>query len=188
MGQTASNVVSTLWSFLPSAKPDTADSTSRESAFAARQLATAYSQQSRDACYAGNHSSARDFSALSKQQWQEYHRLNSLAEIKEFEFHNPTYPGDLNRIDLHGLLVKEAIVRIQRHVKLCKDAGIQRTLVITGRGIHSKEGIAKIKPAIRELCVSEGLQVIPNESNEGCLTVVIGVSEGNVGWDKCIIM
>lgn len=188
MGQTASNVASTLWSLLPSAKPDSTGSTSRDLAFNACQLATAYSQQSRDAYSAGDHSSARHFSTLSKQQWEEYHRLNALVEIEAFELHNPTYPGDLSRIDLHGLFVKEAIVRIQRHVKLCKNAGIQRTLVITGRGLHSKEGTAKLKPAIRELCVREGLKVIPDESNEGCFTIVIGVSEGNVGWDKCIIM
>jgi DNA-nicking Smr family endonuclease len=188
MGQTASNVASTLWSLFPSVEPDSADSTSRDLAFTAGQLATAYSQQSRDAYSAGDHSSARHFSTLSKQQWQEYHRLNALAEIEAFELHNPTYPGDLSRIDLHGLLVKEATVRIQRHVKLCKNAGMQRTLVIMGRGLHSEEGTAWIKPAIRELCVSERLRLIPDESNEGCLTIVIGVSEGNVGWDKCIIM
>jgi hypothetical protein len=89
---------------------------------------------------------------------------------------------------LHGLLVKEAVTRVETHVKLCKNAGMERTVVITGRGSHSMGGLAKIKPAVEMLCVREGLQVLPNEPNEGCMTIFIGVSEGNVGWDKCFIM
>jgi hypothetical protein len=73
-------------------------------------------------------------------------------------------------------------------VESCKRSGIARTILITGWGSHSNDGLAKIKPAIQKLCHREQLRVLADNPNIGCMTVEIGVSGANVGWENCIIM
>jgi DNA-nicking Smr family endonuclease len=188
MGQTVSHWTSAFWDFLSPPKPNEPGYSNRQAAFASAKLAQTASSQSQASYHQNNHQEARKFSDLSKKHWKEYNRLNSLAEKEIFNHHNPTYPTDLSKIDLHGLLVKEATIRVEKHVELCKRSGIARTILITGWGGHSKEGLAKIKPAIRELCHREQLRVLVDKPNIGCITVEIGVSSANVGWENCIIM
>jgi len=189
MGQTVSNFASFLWSaFLSAPKPSEPGYKLRQAAFTAAEKARLASQQSQSAYHAGDHPSARKFSTLSKSHWNECNRLNAQAETEIFTHHNPSYPGDLSRIDLHGLLVKEAIARVEKHVALCKVRGLRRTVVVTGWGSHSKDGMAKIKPAIHELCQRERLRVLVDEPNVGCITVEIGVAQGNAGKDSCSMM
>lgn len=69
----------------------------------------------------------------------------------------------------------------------CKRSGITQTILITGWGNHSKDGLAKIKPAIQGLCHREQ-RVMVDKPNVGCMTVELGVSRANVGWDNCVIM
>jgi DNA-nicking Smr family endonuclease len=188
MGQTVSNLASYLWDAFPSPpKPGEPGYQNRQEAFSAAEKARVASQQSQTAYKNGDHQGARNFSTLSKSHWNECNRLHSLAETEIFTHHNPTYPTNLTRIDLHGLLVKEAIARVEKHVELCKWSKIPRTVVVTGRGSHSKDGLAKIKPAIQELCRRESLRVFVDEPNVGCMTVEIGVAQANNGKD-CLIM
>ena len=42
-----------------------------------------------------------------------------------------------------------------------------------GKGNHSKDHVAKIKPAIEQLAREEHLNMIPNKPNPGCLYVVL---------------
>ena len=84
--------------------------------------------------------------------------------------------------------MKEAIARVQEHVELCQRRGVRKTVVVTGWGSHSKDGLAKIKPAIQELCQRERLRVLIDEPNVVCITLEIGVAQGNAGKDSCSIM
>src|SRR5271154_32144 len=189
MGQTLSDFTSYLWStFLSPPKPDEPGYQTRQAAFAFAEKARDAAQQSQSAYRAGEHQWARKFSLLSKSHWNECDRLNSLAETEIFTHHNPMYPADLTRIDLHGLLVKEAVARVEKHVELCKGKGITKTVVVTGWGRHRKEGLAKIKPAIKELFVRERLRVWVDEPKEGCIKVEIGAAQANVGRDSCSVM
>jgi DNA-nicking Smr family endonuclease len=188
MGQTASNITSFLWTFLSSPKPDEPGYQYRQAAFAEGRRAQIASSQSQAAYGRNDHPEARQFSNLSKKHWKEHDRLHKLAEAEIFKHHNPTYPTDLSKIDLHGLLVKEAEVKVRAHIGLCKRAEISRTILITGWGSHSKDGFAKIKPAMQALCQQENLRVFVDNPNVGCVTVEIGVATRNVGSDKCIVM
>jgi hypothetical protein len=83
----------------------------------------------------------------------------------------------LAKIDLHGLYVTEAIERVNRHLEKCRDAGVETTIIITGRGLHSQGGVAKIKPEV-EKWLQERVakyRVLPRD-NEGAFTVEL-VSE-----------
>ncbi|KAI5854204.1 Smr protein/MutS2 C-terminal [Tricharina praecox] len=53
-------------------------------------------------------------------------------------------------VDLHGLYVAEAIARVKRHLERCAEAGVDRTTIITGRGLHSQGGVARIKPEVEK--------------------------------------
>jgi DNA-nicking Smr family endonuclease len=188
MGQTWSELSTSLWHYLTSSSPTQPGQTNRQAAHEFAKLAKTASTQSQTAYKAGDHPGARRYADLSRKQWKEHHRLNALAEQEIFTHFNPAYPSELAQIDLHGLFVKEGIARVEKHVQLCKKAGRRSTVVITGWGSHSKDGLAKIKPAIQELCVKEGLRVFVDRPNVGCLTVEVGVPPENVGWDKCIVM
>jgi DNA-nicking Smr family endonuclease len=188
MGQTVSDLTSFIWSFISPPKSDEPGYGKRQAAFASRKRAQTATSQSQTAYRQGDHSGARQLSNVSKAHWKEYNRLNALAEREIFNHYNPKYPTNISQIDLHGLLVKEAINRVEKHVELCKRSGIKQTILITGRGSHCKDGLAKIKPAIQELCQRENLRVTSDEPNEGCITVKFGISRANAGWDNCIIM
>jgi len=51
----------------------------------------------------------------------------------------------------HCLL--QALAKVEENVKLAKrpDSGIKAITFIVGRGLHSEDGIAKIKPAVMKL-------------------------------------
>lgn len=58
-------------------------------------------------------------------------------------------------IDLHGLHVREAVDTVQQHLKIIRalnKMGTKACLVaIVGRGLHSQDGEARLKPSVCEL-------------------------------------
>jgi len=79
-------------------------------------------------------------------------------------------PGE---IDLHGLYVKEAIARTDVAIEEAKRRGDTELHLIVGKGLHSKSGAAKIKPAIEELMQKHRLQAELDAHNSGVLIVQI---------------
>ncbi|TDL22154.1 hypothetical protein BD410DRAFT_788857 [Rickenella mellea] len=74
---------------------------------------------------------------------------NNIRAAKEiFAHHNPSYdPGTastLSKCDLHGLYVREAERYTIDHVRACQQAGLAKTIIITGRGKGSKDGDSKL--------------------------------------------
>lgn len=56
----------------------------------------------------------------------------------------------LPTVDVHGLLVPEAIRVTEMELRKALLAGHTSIRIITGKGKHSKGGIAKLKPAIMQ--------------------------------------
>lgn len=54
-------------------------------------------------------------------------------------------------IDLHGLYVKEAIEQVEKAVSNGQRSGLAELRIITGKGNHSVNHQAKIKPAVAQL-------------------------------------
>lgn len=61
--------------------------------------------------------------------------------------------------------MSEAVKRVEDHLLACRERGITRTRIITGRGLHSEGGVAKIKPEVERLMHSQGIHV--TESSQG---------------------
>lgn len=53
-------------------------------------------------------------------------------------------------VDVHGLLVKEAIKIVEKKLGEVMKRGDESLRVIVGKGKHSKDGKAKLRPAILE--------------------------------------
>ena len=78
-----------------------------------------------------------------------------------------------DKIDLHGLLVHEAVDATRDFVKSC--VGRLKTVqVITGQGLHSDKAKGPvIKPAIFQLCKDENWQHEMDPNNPGSITVSV---------------
>ena len=71
-----------------------------------------------------------------------------------------------DKLDLHGLLVAEAVDATKQFV--ISNIGKKKTLeIITGAGHHSANRHAAIKPAITDLCKAEKWKLEPEPNNEG---------------------
>ncbi|TGZ79469.1 DUF1771-domain-containing protein, partial [Ascodesmis nigricans] len=129
------------------------------------QEAHSLSQQSQAAYHRGDKALASSLSQQSKAARAKAESLNADAAAAVFASHNPRYPGEYAEIDLHGLFVSEAVERVEEHLVQCRQRGVQRTRIITGRGLHSSGGVAKIKPEVMRLMQSQGIRVV--ESSQG---------------------
>jgi DNA-nicking Smr family endonuclease len=112
---------------------------------------------------------------------------NERAAHHIFKSKNPSYPSDLSQIDLHGLFVNEALVRTAEHLGACRKKRIARTTIITGKGNRSRDGEAKIKPAVEAFLKREsGITTGVDRRNEGCLLIEFNDVEEDKGW--CVVM
>ncbi|CAE6457458.1 unnamed protein product [Rhizoctonia solani] len=147
----------------------------REKARVAARNRSKMLDQASVAWKAGQKSTAKTLSERGKHFGAQVERYNERASKEIFLSLNATYYSGtkeaLEKIDLHGLFVNEALVYAQNHLDMCRDAGVTQTSIITGRGNNSKDGIAKIKPAVEGLLVREGLGDRFHWENEGCVAV-----------------
>lgn len=102
---------------------------------------------------------------------------NALAASEIFTFHNPLYSEDpqigLLNIDLHGLRVSESLAYLEKHLVLCRRNGIWQTTIVTGKGLHSIDGQAKIKPQVEKILHEKRVRVVEEEGmgNSGAFVV-----------------
>ena len=101
-----------------------------------------------------------------------YHKKQEEAAAAIFKHRNADAGLDEFTIDLHGLLLHEAIDAVtQRLADIQTDANKGKTLdIITGAGHHSAGGKAVIKPKVEELLQERR---IPFKENTGNLLVVL---------------
>jgi DNA-nicking Smr family endonuclease len=78
-------------------------------------------------------------------------------------------PLSLETLDLHGQHRGEAETLVRSHLRKCKEDGLKNTLIITGRGSHSVDGVAKLRPEVKELL--KGLRVNYKTQGEGAFVV-----------------
>lgn len=86
------------------------------------------------------------------------------------------YSGAVDRIDLHGLTVHEALTVVARNVARWQSAPLGEARsrppleIITGRGVHSRHSVSVIRPAIERYLSQRGFRV-DAASNAGVLYV-----------------
>ncbi|KAJ3284305.1 hypothetical protein HK104_010014 [Borealophlyctis nickersoniae] len=169
------------------ADPDTLRAKASEEA----KLRNACFEQSRAAYAAGRKAEAKTLSDKGKQHDANMKQLNQQAADAAFAAANGGPDRPPEEVDLHGLHVQEAMEVVEQHIRKCRKAGLKRAVVITGKGNRSVDGVAKIKPAVEELCVRESIRAEPDPHNPGRIILDLDVPKSAVGWfmdSKCIVM
>ncbi|KAH3667104.1 hypothetical protein WICMUC_005451 [Wickerhamomyces mucosus] len=127
------------------------------------------SNKSQQAYKQGDGKLAHQLSEDAKKQLKIAEDYNFKAA--EYVFIENNADSDGNEIDLHGLYIKEAEYILKRRIV----AGIQRNEslleVIVGKGNHSPDHIAKIKPAVETLCQESNLRFHIDPKNSGVLII-----------------
>ncbi|KZV74400.1 DUF1771-domain-containing protein [Peniophora sp. CONT] len=126
-------------------------------------------ESSRAAFVSGEKARAKELSTEGQAHKVEMERLNREASEWIFRENNKTCePGE---IDLHGLFVKEAIEFSDKGIQDAQRRGDPELRLIVGKGNHSLDGQAKIKPAIEELMRKYKLVAALDPDNTGVLIV-----------------
>lgn len=130
--------------------------------------------------------------AEHKQQRLSYQKqkaaLDKEAADVIFRENNRNRPE--NEVDLHGLFVAEALDKLDNCLQEAKRKNLSGMIIIVGKGNHSQDRIAKLKPAVAERLIKRyGLRCYMNEPNQGCIRVEF-VEGGFIGWvtkSLCVI-
>ncbi|KAF5386058.1 hypothetical protein D9615_002469 [Tricholomella constricta] len=140
-------------------------------------------EQSHQAYARGDGAEAKTLSNRGKEHQRKREALNKQAADWIFlENNKDSKPGE---IDLHGLYVKEAIARTDQAIQEAKRRGDSELHLIVGKGLHSRNGSAKIKPAVEELMQKHRLLAELDPRNAGVLIVQINSSSNRgVGADE----
>ncbi|TCD67084.1 hypothetical protein EIP91_000597, partial [Steccherinum ochraceum] len=142
-------------------------------------------ERSHQAYAGGDGALAKELSNEGKRHQQEMERLNREASQWIFvENNKDSQPGE---IDLHGLYVKEAITyRIQIVLsRMPSNEEIPRSIsLLVRKGLHSRGGVAKLKPAIEELIQKHRLTAQLDPSNAGVLIVTLDGHHDHAGAGK----
>ncbi|WFD01977.1 hypothetical protein MOBT1_000660 [Malassezia obtusa] len=111
---------------------------------------------------------ARKYDAAAR-RWQ-MRAASALVEQRQTDY-TGSYDSDLERIDLHGLTVHEALTVVQRKLQRSSAAPGRAFLeIVTGRGVHSRHNVSVIRPAIVRYLNQRGYTV-DSTSNPGVLYV-----------------
>jgi len=146
-------------------------------------------ERSHAAYESGDGAGAKTLSQEGHALQAEARRLDAQAAEWIFRKNNEGRDGTRPReVDLHGLFVKEAVEKTEGAVREAKREGEREVRLIVGKGLHSENHSAKIKPAIEELMQKENLAAEIDPSNAGVLIVYVdGQSRGTgtaVGADE----
>ncbi|KXN87678.1 hypothetical protein AN958_08315, partial [Leucoagaricus sp. SymC.cos] len=94
---------------------------------------------------------AREFQALAKQEGLENARI--VVQSKR------SSTGKYDEIDLHGTTVFEAVTIVKEILQDVQCSQSQPFKIITGKGTHSANKVAVLKPAIKNALVEDGWSV-----------------------------
>jgi len=120
-----------------------------------RQLHDGICQAASSAVAAGNFEEARRLSSEAKKYIQKSERIYQEVYPEVFARNNRDF-GSLEKVDLHGLRTNEALEILARVLETAKQSGVLKIEVVTGKGLHSNRGIAKLKPAVENFLNAQG--------------------------------
>ncbi|KAK6461163.1 hypothetical protein DFJ63DRAFT_216973 [Scheffersomyces coipomensis] len=127
------------------------------------------SAQSQQAYKQGDKERAHELSEQAKSVLNEAEGYNRQAA--EYVFRENNTDSGPDEIDLHGLYVKEAEYILQQRIANSIRTNQSHIRVIVGKGLHSANGIAKLKPAIDQMCDECSLKHHMDPHNSGVLVI-----------------
>ncbi len=128
---------------------------------------------SREAYLRGDHSAAKAWS----------NRARDLAAARAYAHDRArqlicSRPSANGSVDLHGLTVSEALDEVRKALERAAAARQRQVVFIYGRGLHSRDGVFKLGPAVDQLLTQLAQvpslrigSVRPGVPSAGCVTV-----------------
>jgi DNA-nicking Smr family endonuclease len=117
---------------------------------------------------------------LSNEGHEHKLRMEQLnGEAADWIYKANNEDSSANEVDLHGLYTQEAIAKTEQAIRQAQQQGMGELRVIVGKGIHSKDHVAHIKPAIEKLMQDYGIAANLDPKNAGVLLVHLGAAQGN---------
>ncbi|CCO31248.1 Smr domain-containing protein C11H11,03c OS=Schizosaccharomyces pombe (strain 972 / ATCC 24843) GN=SPAC11H11.03c PE=4 SV=1 [Rhizoctonia solani AG-1 IB] len=116
----------------------------------------------------GKKAQAKQLSDAGRKYQAEMKRLD--AEASKW-VHEQLNSGEKDGLDLHGLYVNEAVTRAEDEIRGARNRGQQELRLIVGRGSHSTNQMARIKPAVISLLSRKRLDYSTDPRNEGVIIV-----------------
>lgn len=137
------------------------------------QMAQCFDQSHR-AYESGDGAKAKELSNQGKHHKSEMERLN--AQARDWIYYQNNTDSAQDEVDLHGLFVAEAIEKTEQAIQTAQSQGKDHLNIIVGKGLHSPQHVAKLKPAIEDLMRKYELAAHIDPHNEGVLIVSLGGS------------
>lgn len=129
---------------------------------------------------------AKVLSNEGKAHQERRNQLNKQAAEWIYKENNQHMPSDT--IDLHGLYVHESLIYAETFINQAeRNGGPDRLRIIVGKGLHSQNFQAKLKPAIEKLIEKHHLAIDFDNHNAGVLLVHRNVPKHQVGLDRKLL-
>jgi len=139
-------------------------------------------EESRLAYGNGDDARAKQLSVEGHGHQAEMNRLN--AQASDWIFYQNNTDSAPDEVDLHGLYVAEAIKKTELAITNAQNLGKDHLNLIVGKGLHSQDHTAKLKPALEDLVRKSKLAAHLDPHNEGVLIVSLrGGDRGEQGVD-----
>lgn len=124
---------------------------------------------SKKAYASGQGARAKQLSEEGHRHQAEMERLNAEARQWIFAANNADSPPDT--LDLHGLYVKEALAKVEEAVQKAQQQNYPQLKLIVGKGIHSRDHVSHVKPAVQRLLSHYHLDAHVDPHNKGIVVV-----------------
>ncbi|WFD34485.1 Putative ATP-dependent helicase IRC3 [Malassezia cuniculi] len=136
---------------------------------------------SKEAYRNGDGARAKQLSEEGNMHQQRMEQLNAQAAEWIYAANNADSPP--GTIDLHGLYVKEAIAKAEQVLQQARAQNYPQLRIIVGKGIHSKDHVSHIKPAVERLVRDYNVSAHVDPKNTGVLIVNMNGPAGGGGAD-----
>jgi DNA-nicking Smr family endonuclease len=117
----------------------------------------------------GDGGRAKQLSNQGHEHKQKMEQFNQQAA--DWIFHANNEDSAPNEVDLHGLYTEEAIAKTEQAIREHQQRGTQELRIIVGKGIHSQNHVAHIKPAVEKLMHDYNIAANIDPKNAGVLLV-----------------
>jgi DNA-nicking Smr family endonuclease len=129
-----------------------------------------FSAQSQEAYNRGDGQAAHEFSEKAKAERESAMQLDQQASTYMYGKLNSSGHQEPGTVDLHGQSVQQAMGILQNEIAKAQANHQSSLQVIVGKGNHSVNHIAHIKPAVEEYCQKSGYRW-ELEHNEGRIRI-----------------
>ncbi|KAM0754360.1 DUF1771-domain-containing protein [Meredithblackwellia eburnea MCA 4105] len=131
---------------------------------------------SKQAYSSGDGARAKQLSNEGHEHQRKKDDYNQQAANWIYNENNKRQP--LGSIDLHGLYVQESVDFTEKGIQNARRNNLSELRVIVGKGNHSANHVAKIKPAIEDLMRRENISANIDPNNTGVLIVHLNGQTG----------